>query len=103
MTRSASTSTELPSGATKRAACVVLEDGVARKVELGERLDAEEAGAVGGNADAGMLFEHDHVVPALRQLPRRHQPRRARADDDRRHANAGLKTCDRELPMCHAR
>ena len=58
-----------------------VENGVAGNVELGERLDAEKAGAVRGNADGGMLFEHHHVVPALRQLAGGHQSGRARADD----------------------
>ena len=45
-----------------------VDDGVARKVELVERVEAEDAGAVDGHADAVVLFEDDDVDAALRQL-----------------------------------
>src|SRR5207237_636899 len=59
-----------------------VEDRLTWDVELGEGLEAEQARAVSGNADARMLFEDHHVVTALGELARRDQPGGPRSNDD---------------------
>jgi hypothetical protein len=59
-----------------------VEDGLTGNVEFGERIQTEKAGAMGGNADAGVFFEDHDVVTALGEPARRDQPGGPCSDDD---------------------
>ena len=58
------------------------EDGVPGKVDLVERVDAEEARAVNGDADLVVLLQDHDVVSAGGKGARRHEPGRSGADND---------------------
>ncbi len=56
------------------------QDGAPRQVELGEGVEAEDAGAVYGKSDLAVLLEHDDIVAARRQDAGGGESRRAGAD-----------------------
>jgi hypothetical protein len=56
-------------------------DRVAGKIELVEGLETEQAGAVNGIADRGVLFEHEHRDALGGEHPRSTETGGAAADD----------------------
>ena len=58
------------------------QDRVRRDAGQPERFGAHDAGAVDGVPDGGVLLEHPHPEPALREPRGRVQPGRAAADDE---------------------
>src|SRR6187399_3069502 len=66
------------------------QDEIARKIEFAEGVGADQARAVDRRSDTGVLFEHDHAVPAVRQAPMTTTSRLF-----------PVRTCGRASPTCH--
>jgi hypothetical protein len=58
------------------------QDGLTGQGQLVERRGAEQPRAVDRNADLGMLFHDEDVVPAGSEIPGGHEPGRSGADDN---------------------
>ena len=60
-------------GGDERSGVGSADDRLGRKIEFGEGIGAEDAGAVHGHADLGVLFENNDVVASRRERPRRRE------------------------------